>query len=727
MSVSSTLVVVEQLNKARDLAFTNKATFPQVLRQILLFVNNQNLGISKWCSYFFKESFAADESKLERADKIDLAIDSIDSLITLSNMADSEIFANCIDTSYIVFKLVFRYVSENDGCVDIWQKLCELKDSLVGKFETVFPLNNSADEEEDMHRSLNSKIRLVKFIILVIDYQSRSAPHVSAFSLGHVNLGHSLIKQSVEAEAHALLDILLGVINSDIIVTPLFTAVLNQLSLIVRKKPQFVAKICTTVDNFESNNKLQSNYESLEQFKLSRKFVDRVLRIFINHVLRNLQVPSGLSSLLSKKLNQLTSKGDEWRKKDILAPQPSDSQIKKRKFEGFSNPSKKLKSYDYRNLYCLSNPDDELSNFDLSILPQNVLISMILAALNKAKTSRVSKAVDLVKDRIIYSYENMDTINKTGVKKEPELGELEEDEDNGSENFTLETNYTLPTPKEFSLQDKKEHINYIIKNFFELAGKNTSDIDDNSNFNGEEPVNKDLTKLAIRTWNKDSWFLLLTRLASRGMRTVDTRKSLLNGSVNTNENSIDTLHNEEMSDLIRQAIFDHFLDNVHARIDLVVEWLNEEWYSEKVFNEDFLYSELTEKYLSEYESKSVDESFDINEKLQRTMKEIVVPTPTYNKWTGKVLDSLIPFLEPDDKKVFIRVLSDLPYLNHELVSRIKSLCYDPGRSKIGFLSLQFLIMYRPPVKLACLDILKELSSSDQEDLKDEATKLLSKY
>lgn len=83
--------------------------------------------------------------------------------------------------------------------------------------------------------------------------------------------------------------------------------------------------------------------------------------------------------------------------------------------------------------------------------------------------------------------------------------------------------------------------------------------------------------------------------------------------------------------------------------------------------------------------------------------------------------------EPGDRKIFIRLLSDLPYLTDEMVSRIKSLCYDPGRAKIGFLSLQFLVMYRPPVKSACLNVLKELAEGDQDDLKEEATKLLEKY
>lgn len=42
-------------------------------------------------------------------------------------------------------------------------------------------------------------------------------------------------------------------------------------------------------------------------------------------------------------------------------------------------------------------------------------------------------------------------------------------------------------------------------------------------------------------------------------------------------------NNQQLSDLIRLAILEYFLENVHGRIDMVIEWLNEEWYSERVF------------------------------------------------------------------------------------------------------------------------------------------------
>lgn len=721
MTSTPSNAIIEQLNQARNLAFSSKETFPQVLRQILPFASNPDIQIQRWCSKFFKESFLADETVLSKADKVDLAIDSIDSLIVLTDIRDADIFRECIDTSIVIFRLVYRYVAENDGCGDVWQKLNELKNKLTNKFQSTFPLTPSDDEEHDMVRSIDSKLETLKFVMLVIDYQSKSPSNITSFSLSQVQPNHTLIKQSIEAEAYALVDVVLKVLTNDILIPPMVSAVFNHFSVLARRKPQFISKMLNVIENFDTNTKLQSNYQTVDEYKLSKKYVDRCMRIFLNHLLRNQLVPSNYTSSLNKKLTLLVNRGDEIRKKNVLLPSPEDSNIKKRKFDGFVNPSKRCKTNDYKSLYCLTDSTNELNNFDLSTLPQNMLISMALASLNKVSSNKLTKALDIIGERYKYAVANFAPIE---IKNEQEREYDDEDNDNGDD-YGPETNYTLPPPKDLSYQDKKEHINLIIKNFFKLADKSVSNVEEKQELGGKDTVNKELTKIAIKAWKKDSWFLLLTRLATRGMRTVDSTKSVLD-SENANDVSTDVAQNEELSDIIRQSIFDHFLDNVHARIDLIIQWLNEEWYSEKVFNEDMLHKQLTEKYMKEYESNPI-ENDAVSERVNKEIDAIEVPTPTYNKWTGKVLDSLIPFLEPNDKKIFIRLLSDLPYLDEDLVSRIKSLCFDPVRSKIGFLSLQFLIMYRPPVKLACINILENLSNSDQEDLKEEATKLLRKY
>ena len=161
MSMLTAPDIIKQLDQARELAFSNHEMFPQVLRQILNFVNNPEISIKQWCSTFLKDAFESDESVMNMADRTDLAMDTLDSLIVLCNVDDLTIFKNTIDVSIVVYKLVFRYVSDNDGCNDIWGKLSELKTNLTSKFNSTYPLSPSDNEEHDNYRNLISKIELI--------------------------------------------------------------------------------------------------------------------------------------------------------------------------------------------------------------------------------------------------------------------------------------------------------------------------------------------------------------------------------------------------------------------------------------------------------------------------------------------------------------------------------------------------------------------------------------
>lgn len=680
--------VVSQLEQARALAFSNREAFPQVLRQVFPLAGNPDLAVQRWCARFFKDAFRALADKLEPLAKIDLAIDAVDTLGQLLQIADSEILRNTVDASIVVFRLVYRYVADNDGSSGIWMKLQQLRTLLVQKYLTVWPLEAADTSEADMRRNIDNNLELLKFVMVVIDLQLRSPSQPQLFSLSRVNPNHTLMKtQQLEAEAHKLLEKVLLVLEWDILVTPLVTATMSQLALIAHRKPQFMGRVFKAVDAFDLATKLQSNYESVDEFKLSRKYTDRAVRIFLQHTLKYQLVPPNYQQAANKKLSLVTNRGDEVRRRDLLAIE--DSSIRKRPFEGFENGAKRILKLDYKSLYCLTDPSNELNSFDLTTLPPNILVSMTIAALNKALPERLAKGLDIICLR--YKHAIQDSAS-TEIKKH----ELD-DEDDNMENFGTDTVFTLPPPQTLNYAEKKEHMALIIQNFFSLAEQKVPEVSD------KQDTSSLLTQIAIKTWKKDSWYLLLTRLATRGMRSVPGE-------------GVDAQQEQELANMVRQAIFDYFLANIHSRIDIVIEWLNEEWYAEKVFNEGEMLREMAQA------NNNV-----ITDDMRAKVDVTTTPTPIYDKWASKVLDSMISFLEPNDRKIFIRLLSDLPYLSDDMVTRIKSLCYDPGRAKIGFLSLQFLVMYRPPVKQACLGVLKELAEGDQDDLKEEANKLLEKY
>lgn len=717
----------EKLESAKKLGFSDPQHFPAIFEYIVSMIHEQQkVGLTKWCLEFLYEAFTNPNDFLYLAFLNPKTIDPnqrtqpisnvLEKLLVASSVRDLRVFELVIDLLVILFKLTFKFISFNDGA-DIgmtWHKLQLLKQSLVDKFNTPWPLEMSDYDEHDQWRNLKSKCELIKFLVVVIDYQSASNQSSSFFSLSRVNRAHSLIQHNVvEDEARKLLELLLTNISGEILIPQLFTATLNHLMMIMKRKSQFADRILSVLREYDSTLKLQSNYQSLEDFKLARKYCDRVARVFISHALRQDMVSPPYKDALEQKVNTLTKRGNDIRKKNIIAI--DDPKIQKRKLQGFEVPDKQLKVDDYRLLYCLTNPQNELTQFDLSSIPQNILNNMTITALKRVGTKEISRALNIILERYKYNLE-LDG-QKGGLKKEKRvkwsddldaedkkgrndryddrLHDSEDDDDDDDEYEDGEVGEfgsrkrkilaALPPIKEQTFKQKKEHVSMIIENFFALANSaaaSSTKVEDGS-VASESGVNKELTKTAIKSWKPDSWLLLLSRLATRGMSTAEDSQSE------------DFIQNQELSDMIRLAIFEYFLQDIHGRIDLIITWLNEEWYSEQVFLQQ--------------------------ENLEKTS------TPIYDKWSAKVLDSIIPFLEPKDKKLFIRLVSDLPYLDGALISRIKSLCVDPLRSGIGFLALQFLIMYRPPVKLVCIELLRELSTSEQEDLKKEASKLLSKY
>ncbi|CAK9442060.1 uncharacterized protein LODBEIA_P58350 [Lodderomyces beijingensis] len=791
-------LVIGQLNTAKQLVVSQPDHFLSVFKGILPIVSNatQSYPVRKWGVDFIYDTFVNNfNPNLKSGERVELAIDSLDTLIFLIDLStnlqhqhqqlqqqgqqskiqpqelDVATFRHLIDISTIVYKLVFQYVSENDNCNQIWSKLTELKNSLVNKFQTTYPLGKSDNEEHDLKRNIATKLDLLKFLMTVIDFQSKTqvigdGVETAGFNLNSVRPDHGLIKyQNMEYESSTLFTLVLKLFQTDIIVPTIITAALNHSMIILKKKPQLAAPLLKAVSAYDTNKKLQSNYQSVEEFKLAKKYVDRAIRIFISYAKRNNLIPTSLKSSLDSQMKVLEDRGNAIKKINIF--NTDEPNIRKRKFEGFYNPSKKIKVLDYKHLYALDK-DEGLAGFDLSsIQQQGVHANIVLNALRKVSVQRLTKALEIIAERY------RDALTRPApamVKQENGSGYPAAARNNGSSNnngggighlkgnglgngnnigtnndgtdnydgaaaaaaggggggggggdgeddaddvdddeFDDEPIFTLPPPSDLSFDEKKRHLSIIINNFFKLAKAPPSNnrvappvppktIKDEEG-DRQLSINEQLTDVAIKSFNKDTWVLLLTRLATRGMRTVAEEDEAA-------EKSPDDVNKEEMSNMIRESIFNYFVEVIHARIDVAIDWLNEEWFSEQVFQQNRLLSKA-DKSVTEV---STDE----------------VETPIYYKWATKVIDSMINFIEPNDKKIFIRLLSDLPALNAEMLHKLKKLCFDPARSGVGFLALHYLIMYRPPVKSICVDILKELSESDQEDVRDEAKKKLAR-
>ncbi|ODV94645.1 hypothetical protein PACTADRAFT_34393 [Pachysolen tannophilus NRRL Y-2460] len=795
---------LDNLDKAKQMAFENNQIYPEVFKTILPIVYDNDLLLQKWWLNFLIESYRNEHKKLPLELLKNLSIQIIDPLLHLIKIKDVMIVQKTINLLTLAFESIFTFVLENPSSMESvigWNKLSQLKQEILKNFNNSYPLL-PLNKQTDYSRSIGCKLQTIQFIAVVVKVQLPSPPRdprmrrninnndEKDISISSVPTTHPILNKNLEAEGQGLLDLLFNHLNDELIVTtPLFTAIETILIKIFKKRPNHVYnKLANLILTYESNLKKKSKFEYDDlKIRLIKRFNDRFNKILISFMLnKNFIKDTTLKARLSKKFSYVMMKNDEQKKRGILNESSdfdlNENNKRRRKNDSdisqsddiFYNSSTIAKDYSYASLYSLINPNDKVNQIDLSNIPPGILTNMVLIALKKIDRQTLAEGLNIISERykeiisrprnfnnsnnnnnninnqfrrnngmlndfnnsnnrnVSFSEDDLTKIKQDEIKREEAKIAAEDDDydDDGDQpidraeledSYNPESSFQLPPPKILTYEEKKQYLKGIINHYLKLANESENMAKVASEkFKND---NSELSKVAIQNWNKDSWLVLLTRLATRGL--LEEEKKEINGD----------REDENLSDLIRNAIFHYFADDIRGRVDIVIEWLNEEWFSEYIKNEKKAIDlkENTDGSQPEtIKQENEDTSSAERALLSLHAKGSIVTTPNYILWTSKVLDSMLLFLESNDRKIFIRLLSDLPYLNKDLVWKIKSLCLDPIRFKIGFQSIQFLIMYRPPVKETCIDLLKELyeETSEQtelEDLKNEIIALLKKF
>lgn len=166
-----------------------------------------------------------------------------------------------------------------------------------------------------------------------------------------------------------------------------------------------------------------------------------------------------------------------------------------------------------------------------------------------------------------------------------------------------------------------------------------------------------LDSLAFNEWDKEAWITLLSRLCARATNPPD---STTNATTN-------------LPNVLRERIFEYIMIDFREHLDLAISWLTEEWYNDTLSGQPGV----------------------------------------YNKWATRIFDNIIPFIEgkdPKDKdfKIFLRFLGDLPLITPLHVQKLRTLCLDPERQKLGFAAIKYLLLLRPPARDACIELCVDL-------------------
>ena len=202
-------------------------------------------------------------------------------------------------------------------------------------------------------------------------------------------------------------------------------------------------------------------------------------------------------------------------------------------------------------------------------------------------------------------------------------------------------------------------------------------------------------RIAASANDRDAWVTILTRLATRSGAGLDEYTDTL---VDSEDQALGKQEDPEtelptIANRIRQTLFMYILDDFRPRLNIAISWLTEEWFAEKIT------------------SKRTGDS---------TLRN-------YDRWSARLLDCLLPYLDARDRNLLIRFLSEVPSISTEMLDLVKTLSRDPERINMCILSMQYLLMMRPPVRELVLDTLESIWMEGDSQAKKMTEKVLQKW
>jgi symplekin len=186
-------------------------------------------------------------------------------------------------------------------------------------------------------------------------------------------------------------------------------------------------------------------------------------------------------------------------------------------------------------------------------------------------------------------------------------------------------------------------------------------------------------RLAASKFDRDAWVTIISRLATRASSGLEDPDD----GIKSEYNSLAKKGSFTLSDTIRDGLYKYIMYDWKRRLDLAISWLNEEWYNDRV--------------QAEVASKGVNGNGVTGSE----------PKGHYRKCALRLLDGIITYIEGTDK-ILVRFMSEIPEVDREILQRMKRMAEDPERIELSIMVLQYLYMFRPPVREICVDVLEDM-------------------
>ena len=146
-----------------------------------------------------------------------------------------------------------------------------------------------------------------------------------------------------------------------------------------------------------------------------------------------------------------------------------------------------------------------------------------------------------------------------------------------------------------------------------------------------KPTKAGFNRLAATDYSRDAWVTILSRLATRAAAGLDDPEA----NIKDEYAMKDAKGSFHTSEAVRDGLYKYIILDWKKRLDLAISWLNEEWYNDQILNQ-------------------------------------APPKGNYQRCALRMFDGISGLIEGSDKSL-LRFLSEIPALDHTILSRLKDI------------------------------------------------------
>jgi symplekin len=506
----------------------------------------------------------------------------------------------------------------------------------------------------------------------------------------------------------------------------LIDATMNCMAVLIRSRPAVANKIISAILNF--NPLKQANSPMTPRLRVIVKSMERTTRALLKNINKN--NPNGpLAGKIDAyliRLNQSRSAifADTQSLKRPAPNEPTDGLDDVKRMRLTSATPRKYPHMppppnSFAQLFTLTD-DMGLTSFDVKALPVDMINTITSLTLKHVDQHALDEAIGVIRARYAHLQKmqqptpipDIPMAGPTGIDDEDDY-DPEYDSANEAASSPIATAqalqelmqpdialgpFELPKPPPLTEEDVKVLSRQTTDRFMEIIDALPVQPQTSSR------QKLGLNRLAASANDRDAWVTMVARLATRAPSHLDDLVASDDEAADGNEITVkaetkSSLANQvSLANDIRDGLFAHIAQDFKSRLNVAISWLNEEWYNDKL------------------NSAKSSESPSSNS------------LPNYYPQLLRILDYMVTFLDARDNKLLIRFLSEIPAINADVLERVKMLAMDPERVNMCLMSMQYLILLRPPVRGLVLDTIEQMWRDERfKEAKGQAEKVLKKW